>query len=207
VATPWVGLVVRFLVYALALGTLTTGMLWGAVEYDVAFYDEVGCVEILEILFALGTALLFLMAGRMDQTRKPCSILLVGFLLCIAIRESDYFLDEWISRHAWKALVAFTVLFLITYTVRNWKRVIASVLDFINRPSFGFFVSGLLVLIIFSRLFGYGPFWKELLGAGHFHGVKTIVEEGVEMVGYFLILISSLEYWHDRQRLSVKNER
>jgi len=70
-------------------------------------------------------------------------------------------------------------------------------MDFMSEPSFGVFMSGLLVLIIFSRLFGYGPFWKEILDLGQYRMVKTIVEEGVELMGYFLLLISSIEYLHD----------
>ena len=58
-------------------------------------------------------------------------------------------------------------------------------------------MSGLLVLVVFSRLFGYGPFWKAIMDDPSYRTVKTIVEEGVELMGYFLILVSSFEYLHD----------
>jgi len=117
--------------------------------------------------------------------------------LCAFIREFDYFLDLLVARHAWKIGVAFVLVFMIFYAMKHAQAVYAGILEFMNRPSFGIFVSGILVLIVFSRLFGYGPFWKAIMDNSSFHTVKTIVEEGVEQMGYFLVLISSCEYLGD----------
>ncbi len=199
------GLALRVFLYALLLGGLAYGMLWGAVSQGKSFHDEVGAVEMLQAVFALSTALIFLFAARVDRRREPCSILLTGFLFCIFIRESDYFLDVLIAPHIWKILVLLTLVLMITYVAKNAKRVVASILDFVSQPSFGIFLSGLLVLIVFSRLFGHGGFWKELLHRGQYRIVKTIVEEGVELMGYFLLLISSCEYLHAARIQHRKN--
>jgi len=193
----FVGLASRILLYAVLLGALAIWMLWGAVVYGAIFYDEIGPVEVLETIFALSTALIFLVAGRLDKGREPCVIVVATFLLCVFIRESDYFLDVLIGRHTWKVLVTLTLVFLAVYIEKNFKRVVPSILNFIDQPSFGIFMSGLLVLIVFSRLFGYGGFWEELLDSETYRPVKTIVEEGVEQMGYFLLLISSNEYLHN----------
>ena len=190
------GLALRGLLYAVLLGGLAYGMLWGAVVYDDAFYDEIGPVEVLETVFALSTALVFLVAALRNKEREPCAILVAGFLFCIFIRESDYFLDVLVARHTWKVLVSLTLVLLAIYIAKNFKRVVASVLDFVGQPSFGIFLSGLLVLIVFSRLFGYGGFWKAIMDDSSYRTVKTIVEEGTEQMGYFLLLISSCEYLH-----------
>ncbi|MCC7300349.1 MAG: hypothetical protein IT583_04660 [Verrucomicrobia bacterium] len=63
-------------------------------------------------------------------------------------------------------------------------------------------MSGLLVLVVFSRLFGYGPFWKAIMDDPSYRTVKTIVEEGVEQMGYFLVFISACEYWHEARMRS-----
>lgn len=195
-AKLFIGLALRVSLYALLLGGLAYGMLWGAATQGKAFCDETGPVEVLEIVFALSTALVFLVAARMDKKREPCAILVVGFLFCVAIRESDYFLDVLVARHAWKMLVVLTLVLLAVYIAKNFKRVVESILDFVSQPSFGIFLSGLLVLIVFSRLFGYGDFWKELIEGEYYRVIKTIVEEGTEQMGYFLLLISSSEYLH-----------
>ena len=194
----------RMVVYAVLLGGIAYGMLWGALKYGPVFYDEIGPVEILETVFALATALVMLCAGRRDVQRESCSVMVAGFLFCIAVRESDYFLDVLVFRHAWKVLVALILTGLGVYAVRNFRAVVESVADFMKSPAFGIFMSGLLVLVVFSRLFGYGGFWKELINDGHYRVIKTIVEEGVEQMGYFLLLISSFEYFHAARIRSEK---
>jgi hypothetical protein len=86
---------------------------------------------------------------------------------------------------------------MVLYALRNIGAAYRSVLEFINRPSFGILMCGMLVLAVFSRLFGYGSFWKAILDHENYRIVKTIVEEGVEQMGYFLLLVSSCEYLHD----------
>ena len=171
--------------------------MWGAVVQGGAFYRENGSVEIMETVFALAAALIFLLAARQNPARTPCSILLAGFLFCIFIRESDDILDTFVFRHAWKAGVTLVFIFSAIYAIRHEQELYISILGFINRPSFGIFMSGLLVLIVFSRLFGYGPFWKAIMNDGSFHMAKRVTEEGVEQMGYFLVFISSCEYLCD----------
>ena len=190
------GLAVRIFLYALLLGAIAYGQLWGAVVYDDTFYSETGPVEIMQTVFALLTALVFLFAGRVDKNKAPCVIVLSTLFFCAVIRESDSFLDVLVCRHAWKALVSVVLVFLAVYAVRNLKSVVRSLMSFMNQPSFGILLSGMLVLIVFSRLFGYGPFWKAIMDDSSYRTVKTIVEEGVELMGYFLLLISSIEYRH-----------
>ena len=191
------GLALRFFLYALLLGGLAYGMLWGAVSQGEAFYEETGVVETMQAVFALLTALLFLGAGRLDKGREPLAIVMFGFLFCLFIREFDYFLDELVARHAWKMLVLLTLALVVTYIAKNAKRVAASILDFVNQRSFGVFLSGLLVVVVFSRLFGYGDFWRELIEGSYYRFIKTIIEEGIELAGYSLLLISSCEYLYD----------
>lgn len=190
------GLAGRVAAYAVLLGLIAAGMLWGAVVYDSAFYDEVGPVETFQTVFVLGAALIFLSAAGIDRERISTAVLIAGLFFCMAVRESDYFLDELVCRNAWKVIVAGIVFFFAHYAVRNRQEAIRSVMSFMSESSFGIFISGLLVLIVFSRLFGYGPFWKAIMDDSSYKTVKTIVEEGVEVMGYFLLLVSSLEYRH-----------
>lgn len=200
------GLALRGLVYAVLSAALAYGMLWGAVTYGPVFYAEIGPVEVLETVFALLTAVVFLSAGRRDREREFLVIPAALFLFCIAIRESDYFLDELVARHAWKMFVALVLVFLAVYIAKNAKRVVAAILDFLKQSAFGILLSGLLVVLVFSRLMGYGDLWEKLLGQpGQHKFVKTIVEESTELMGYFLIWVSSCEYLH-AARIARRNE-
>lgn len=197
VQTVLFSLAVRVFLYAVLLGVLAGWMLWGAVVYDEAFYDECGPVEVLESVSILLTAIVFLTAARIDPKKVPCSIMLAGSLFCVFIRESDYSLDTLIARHSWKIGVTLILILMVFYAIRYIREIYSSVLDFVNLPSFGIFISGALVLFVFSRLFGYGSFWKAIMDDSSYRTVKTIVEEGVEQMGYFLMVISSCEYLHD----------
>jgi len=216
-----VSLLIRGFLYAVLLGALSFGMLRGVVAFGPDFYGETGPVEILEAVFALSTALIFLLAGRLDKNRESSSVLLAGFLLCLVIRESDYFFDELIFQHAWKTGVVLVLLFMGGYIWRHFLDIYQSMLAFVCHPSFGVFASGLLVLIVFSRLFGMGDIWEGLLLDETCMAVKQIVtentteiayiqlldekclsitrivEETSEQLGYFLMLISSIEYLRD----------
>jgi hypothetical protein len=201
-------LALRVFIYAVILAAIAYGMLWGAVVYDDAFFDELGPVEILETVFALSAAIGFLLAGRKDPSKTACSVLLASLFFCAFVRESDYLLDTLVGRHAWEIGVAAILIGAAFYTVRHFRDVYVSVLKFIQLPSFGILLSGLLVLIVFSRLFGYGPFWKAIMDNASYRTVKTIVEEGVEQMGYFLIFVSACEYWQEarmRTRLGPKS--
>jgi len=187
----------RILIYAVLLGVIAAGMMWGAAVYGQVFYNEAGPVETLETVFAMSAALIFLLAARIDPSKEPCSILLAGFLFMVFIRESDYLLDTLVCRHAWEAGVTLVLLMLLFYTFRHLKEVYVSVLDYTGSPGFGIFISGLLTLIVFSRLYGAGVFWREMLDHPHFRVVKKVVEEGVEQMGYFLIFVSACEDFHD----------
>ncbi len=187
-------LVLRIFLYALLLGGIAYGTLLGAVCYGEVFFKEVGPVEISQVFFSLITALLFLAVGRIDRNRESLVLVLAGFFFCISVRESDYFLDILIGRHTWKVIVSAILILIALYIKKNGKRVVVSAIEFVNQPSFGVFLSGLLVLIVFSRLFGYGGFWKTIMDDASYRTVKTIVEEGVELMGCSLLLISACEY-------------
>ena len=45
--------------------------------------------------------------------------------------------------------------------------------------------------IVFSRLFGTGSLWKDIATVDS-RIVKTVVQEGLELFGYALILIGSI---------------
>ena len=195
----------RVVLYSVILGAIFFGLMsCGAQGSTLDFYDETGPVEILQIVTALAAAIIFFAAGRVDRTKAPSTVMIALFLLCLIIRELDFFLDEYVARHAWKILVALVVVCMTVYTIRKRRELMASLLEFISHPSFGVLLAGLLVLTVFSRLFGYGDFWEELIEGSFYRTVKTIVEETSEQIAYFLLLIASCEFLHDariRRRL------
>lgn len=225
----------RILLYTAISGGVFFGLMSCGVQgVPLFFFGETGPVEILQTVLAMLAALIFLLAGRVDHTKAPCAVVLAAFIFCLVIREFDYFFDEYVFRHAWKIGVLLVLVSLTVYAIRNFREIGASLLEFTTLPSFGILLSGLLVLVVFSRLFGYGDFWEAL-----FHDenclatrqlvdaqtdnlvyiqlwdekcltIKRIVEETAEEIAYFLLLIASCEYLHaagTRRRIGSAGSR
>lgn len=67
------------------------------------------------------------------------------------------------------------------------ENTIASLAAFMKTRAFIFVMIGLLIVLVYSRLFGMGVLWHAIM-ADHFNRtVKNIVEEGTEFFGYALI--------------------
>ncbi|CAK6466123.1 hypothetical protein KLEPA_00100 (plasmid) [Klebsiella pneumoniae] len=56
-------------------------------------------------------------------------------------------------------------------------------------------LSGLLAVLVFSRLFGMHGLWYSILEEGYARVVKNAVEEGSEFFGYMLFLTASIGYY------------
>lgn len=111
-------------------------------------------------------------------------------LACMTIRENDHLLDN--VYHGFWLLPALIVLGVGSVFV--WKHrlgVSAAFAAHLNSHSGAFFSLGLLLLLVFSRLFGTGDLWEGIMGSAYTPIVKTAVQEGLELLGYFLIAYGS----------------
>lgn len=54
-------------------------------------------------------------------------------------------------------------------------------------------ITGVMLLLVFSRLFGMGSFWHNIMGADYVREVKIIAEEGTELLAYCLIAFASVK--------------
>ncbi|WP_231472338.1 hypothetical protein [Pseudoxanthomonas suwonensis] len=63
---------------------------------------------------------------------------------------------------------------------------------------------GLVLLLIYSRLFGMTALWEGLLADSYVRVVKNAAEECTELLGYTLVMASALTYaaqrLHERRK-------
>jgi hypothetical protein len=199
-----IGLALRVLVYAVLLGIVCVLMMQGfRWPYEFSFYGESGLIEWSQILLLIGAALLFWRAGGVDKPQQPLMTILILLLACAIVRELDSFWDEQLGRHWWKGIVLTLVLLAGGVAFRHRETLGLSVMKLTCRPSFGILLTGALTILVFSRLFGYGDFWRELLNERAAASlVKEIAEECTELIGYLFILIGAFEHLHE-----TKSER
>lgn len=126
--------------------------------------------------------------------------LVAGFFGCLFLRELDAFFDM-IVHGAWKYFALVVVVFVFFKAWRLGKEnTIASLAAFMKKRAFIFIFIGLLIVLVYSRLFGMGELWKAIMGDNFNRTVKNIVEEGSELWGYALVFWGSVKYWLESKR-------
>lgn len=186
---------------ALSFLLLVLGMLWApvAVILDVTVLKhgmpEHGVTEISqELMLLASTLLIYVMAFRLPEQRGFL-ILVAGLLLSMLLRELDYLFD--MVRHGfWKYPVALVVLLSLGLAALCRRTVIPAMADATRSYPFAYILAGLAIVLFFSRIFGTGSLWNAILDSGMGASapalVKNSVQEGLELLGYVLILYGSV---------------
>lgn len=181
-------LLLSVLIVALAVVALFLDIHWLHNDVKELSITEVSQEIILAVI--IGINVFQAVRGR-EKTR--ISVLIAGFFGCMLIREMDFLFDaiafgSWV----WFALaVAAVSLFL---GLKKPAEAVNQLAVFMRHPAYGMMFSGLLCILIFSRLFGMHILWQQLLQDEYIRVVKNTVEEGSELFGYLLCLMSTCWY-------------
>ncbi|MCO5062631.1 MAG: hypothetical protein M9963_11685 [Kiritimatiellae bacterium] len=160
---------------------------------------EVSVTEITQEAFLLATALTFAYGARRFPDRRGFFVLMAGFFGCALLRELDNFLDVvWHGFWVWP--VSALALGAVGYVaIRCRDSVVGPMARFIGTRSYYFMLFGLVVLLVFSRTFGSGRLlWKSLMGEAYVSAFNTVVQEGIELLGYICIVYGSVALWFRR---------
>jgi len=131
--------------------------------------------------------------GRVSPKDKAAMIGLNGFFLMSLIREFDMYLDVYVFDGAWQVLAFSTLGATLILLYRRRAELGQAVANVVRTPAFGFISSGLLITYFFSRLYGRTEFWMAVMEEKYFRNVKNVSEESIELLGYTLILIGTIE--------------
>ena len=69
---------------------------------------------------------------------------------------------------------------------------------------FAYITIGLMIVLLFSRIFGSGFVWREIMADNYATVYKAIIQEGVELLGYTFIFYRSILFWIRSTVLLVK---
>ncbi|MGE4518455.1 MAG: hypothetical protein AB7E04_03010 [Desulfobacteraceae bacterium] len=149
--------------------------------------------EITQETLLIISALIFWYSGKKFKKVRGFFILAAGFFTCMFIREMDGFLDN-IWKGFWLLPAIFTagcsVFFALFYCKDS---IIDPMADFIDSKPYFFIITGLIIIIVFSRVFGSGSLiWKHILPGEPAYISKTFIQEGLELYGYLFITHGSL---------------
>ncbi|WP_340114741.1 hypothetical protein [Maribellus mangrovi] len=182
--------VLRVLVYGALLYGMAQGIFFDAAfPQEEGYFGELTFTEITQetLLFILFVAYIFI-GYRWKEIRVVSNFVSLFFLMAF-IREFNFLVDKWI----FPVLVVLVILVLLF--IRDFKKIKQSCIEFFRNPASHWFLAGLLVTLVFSRLFGRSKFWRLLYHDESYRLAKAATEEGIELLGDTLMLISAIEFF------------
>lgn len=156
-------------------------------------YTDYGLTERLQDLALMAAFACFALVAWLRPAERPLAILLAGLCLAALVREWDFFLDG-IADSLWQVLVTIVLALTAAWLWRLRAGFRAALQRFTGQPAFGLMLAGFLVVMVFSRLYGTDSLWQTLLHEHYSRSVKNLAQEGVELLGYALMLCAALDY-------------
>ncbi len=121
------------------------------------------------------------------------NILMAALLSCALVRESDSFLDK-LYDGLWQIIVALILAGTIYFLAKN-KSALKEQVAWLGRHfSLGLMVAGFVIVTGFSRSFGSGRLWLQLIGDMSYREVQDFAQESIELLGYLILLIGLIEF-------------
>lgn len=154
---------------------------------------ENSLVEYTQELFLFFTSALFFAVAVKQPAQKGLAVLVSAFFMVLLIRELDGLLDM-VWHGFWKFPAAVVAVLGMAYARKHLTATLAPLSRYSEHASFGLMLGGLATLLVFSRLFGMGEIWQTAMQENYMREVKNLAEEGVELLGYSLILAAAIWY-------------
>ncbi len=208
---------IRYLLYFLGVACIT----WMLTQLEISFpgslklhvivnesdkfgTSEFSPIEIIQPFILAICGLLMAWVAKYCPSQRPIAFPFGGLALAFIIRELDYFFDRFIVDNLWQTLVAVAAAFVITYTYRQRKRLKIAWGRIWPSPGIALLFAGAIINFAFVLFIGHEPLWMSIMGDGYQRIVKLAVEEFIELGGYFLWLIGSIEYAYQARAIAYR---
>jgi len=186
---------IRILTYALLVAIISELIRYDAIHSQPLHqFSEDSLTELCQSVMLLLSACVFLYTTYRYKPFRSLSSVLFCFVAASVIREQDAFLDQFFFHGSWKIGVFPLVILSLVIIWRNTAVFLTATHRFSSTPAFGLLLSCLLTTYVFSRLLGRKIFWMAVMGENYLRDVKNAAEETMELYGYLLLLIASIEY-------------
>ncbi len=171
---------------------------------DTLGTSEYSPVEMIQVAILLVCVGLYSWVAVKCPSQRPIAIPFGGLAAIFIIRELDYFLDRFVADNFWQVLIGIIAAFLIAYTYRQRRRFRIAWLRLWPSPGLTLLFAGAIIMFAFVRLVGHEPLWMAILGDGYQRAMKMAVEEFIELLGYFLWLIGTIEYTYQARAIAFR---
>lgn len=176
---------------------LLLGLIFIDVYWLHNFVHETSLTEISQEIMLAAISLSFFVSAYLQPAFRHARVLIGGFFLCMLIREMDFAFDM-LWHGSWVGFALVATLLCVAYSLSELAAALRGLAHFFCHPSYGMMCSGLLCILVFSRVFGMHLLWQGLMLDGYNRVVKNMVEEGCEMFGYALCLFATINYLKEK---------
>ncbi len=171
---------------------------------DTLGTSEYSPIEFIQLGILVICGLLYAWVAKYCISQRPIAFLFGGMALAIIISESDYFLDRFVADNFWQLLMGSVAALVIVYTYRHRRRFRIAWLRMWPSPGLTLLFAGAVINFAFVRLVGHEPLWMAILGDDYQRIVTLAVEEFIELLGYYLWLIGTIEYTYQARAITVR---
>ena len=174
-------------------------------ESDQFGTSEFSPIEIIQPIILGVCGLLMAWVAKHCPSQRPIAFPFGGLALVFLIRELDYYFDRFLIDNLWQVLTAIAGALVITYTYRQRRRLKIAWGRIWPSPGIALLFAGAIILFSFVRLVGHEPLWVSILWDNYQRIVKLAVEEFIELIGYFLWLIGTIEYAYQARAIAYRD--
>lgn len=162
--------------------------------YTSAVFAEGGIIENIQLLLLALAGITFMIAGYQSKHYRPL-FLFCASLCCFAFfRELDGLFDKLLPVIKWKFVFIAPALSLY-YLYKKRKKTYKYFYQFLSSSAFYMMCSAIIIAIPLAQRLGHKPFIKKALSvdASYYTPIRRLIEESIECVGYFILLLSAIE--------------
>lgn len=207
----------RYVLYVIGMTAFTGMFAWieittpGALKLhviesagDLYGTSEHSPVELLQLALLAICAALYAWVARDCPSQRPIAFVFGGLAIACMIRELHYFLDRNVADNFWQMVVAIILALIIVYGFRQRRRFRVAWLRLWPSPGLTLLFAGCVILFVLVQILGHEPLWQAIAGDDYQRVVKLAAEEFLELIGYFFLLIGSLEYVYQARAIALR---
>lgn len=166
-----------------------------ATIYQENTFREFGIIENIQLFLLSATAVSFLIQGILSKKFRPLSLFLSSLCAFAFCRELDSFFDMHVPFVSWKFCYLFPLASLF-YIFLKRKKIKNQVFSFLTSPAFYGMCAAMFIFIPIAQAIGNRAFIASVLpDATDVILMRRFVEESCEILAYFILLISSIEFY------------
>jgi len=171
---------------------------------DAPGTSEYSPIEICQVLILLSCGTIFSLVARDYPSQRPPAVLFGGVALVCLIRELDYFLDRLVAENAWQILVGAVAALAIAYCFRHRKRLAIALARLWPSSGIVLMFAGATLLFAVVRFLDSELLWRAIMGDGYRHIVTVAVDEFVELSGYLLWFVGTIEFSYEVRAIAAR---